>query len=490
MSTTIDLNLSFSEIRRALRQPLKNSTVAYRGSAMGVDSATGRVRPLVPGDDFAGFTSARADNRTFSTGADPLLAQLVVEGLVELTIAGVVATSLGATVYATDENTFTLTAGGSTIGTVQQFVSAGVAVVAFSAFAVAGASSSGGSSGGGSGGGGGSDIDSLTLVASGAAEGQPDEFQDAFSWAASYDGSGDPTGYTIEGTTIATAVTAVGDFWRVTGAVKYTSGALILTAVEAAALQTAAIGATTSIRHGARILVTSTSSAFIAGAYIWDSGNTLFVPEAVPRLTLAQRDAWVATSPTLVAGQKIFVTDVGSIIDDGGVTRVPGGEQVWCAGIGFLWTRPVVYADMRMSTGISGGPNTLRTLVSPASVAGPYSRAHISGFIEFSAGAATKDITVTINGNTVYLVAGIAAGTRMFGVSKSMYGYGPSKQKLGATSGVTDAGAPGTAAYRDLTINCATTALTVTFVTTTTGDLASITRASLSIVDDLIGLET
>jgi hypothetical protein len=137
MSTAIDLNLSFAEIRRALRQPLADSTIAYRGSAMGVDSTTGRVRPLVAGDDFAGFSTARADNRTFSTGADPLLAQLVVEGLVELTVDGAVATSLGGTVYADDDNTFTLTSsGGSIVGTVQQFVSAGVAVVAFNALAV------------------------------------------------------------------------------------------------------------------------------------------------------------------------------------------------------------------------------------------------------------------------------------------------------------------------------------------------------------------
>lgn len=139
MSTTIDLNLSFSEIR-ASRQPLASSTIAYRGSAMGVSS--GAVRPLVSGDVFAGFLTGRADNRSFASGANPLRVQLVSQGLVELEVAGVLTTSLGAVVYATDENTFTLTSGGSVIGVVQECATDGTALVSFEAFGVAGSTSS------------------------------------------------------------------------------------------------------------------------------------------------------------------------------------------------------------------------------------------------------------------------------------------------------------------------------------------------------------
>lgn len=139
MSTTKDLNLSFAEIGRSLRQPLANSTIAYRGSAMGFSS--GRVRPLVSGDDFAGFLTAKSDNRAFAAGADPLPVQLITQGLVEIAVTGVVSTSVGATVYASDENTFNLTSG-STVGTVQVWVKDGIAIVAFEAFAMGGSSGS------------------------------------------------------------------------------------------------------------------------------------------------------------------------------------------------------------------------------------------------------------------------------------------------------------------------------------------------------------
>ena len=112
--------------------PLASSTTVYEGAAIGIDSATGRARSVVAGDLFAGFACHQASSVADVSGAAPSLVCLVCAGEVQLAVASAVATSVGASVFATDDDTFALS-GTTLVGTIVRVPSDGVAVVAFRA---------------------------------------------------------------------------------------------------------------------------------------------------------------------------------------------------------------------------------------------------------------------------------------------------------------------------------------------------------------------
>lgn len=131
--TTLAVNLPRAyELGERNHLPVIASDIIYEGAAVGIVAGTGHTRPLVAGDRFGGFAVAKADN---SAGAAAAINVEVMEcGEVELTVSGVVITDILQPVYATDDNTFTLSpVGGSFIGFVKRFVSSGVAVVDFDA---------------------------------------------------------------------------------------------------------------------------------------------------------------------------------------------------------------------------------------------------------------------------------------------------------------------------------------------------------------------
>lgn len=112
--------------------PVIGSDIIYQGAAVGLVDASGLARPLVAGDRFAGFAEAKADNS--SGAASAINVNLVKRGRVELSVSGLVITDHGLPVYATDDNAFQLSpVGGSFIGYVDRFISAGVGIVAFDA---------------------------------------------------------------------------------------------------------------------------------------------------------------------------------------------------------------------------------------------------------------------------------------------------------------------------------------------------------------------
>ena len=116
--------------------PMVATDIIYEGAAVGIAAASGNARPLTAGDAFAGFCIQNADNATGSAG--DVRVQVKTHGEVQLPVANVAATDLGKPVYASDDDTFVLTAtGNSYIGKVKRFVSTGVAVVAFDVRVVA-----------------------------------------------------------------------------------------------------------------------------------------------------------------------------------------------------------------------------------------------------------------------------------------------------------------------------------------------------------------
>lgn len=108
------------------------SDITYEGAAVGESSATGTGRPLVAGDAFRGFAFRQCDNSAGAASDKKI--DLVVKGLVDLPITSVAITDTDATVYASDDDTFTLSSTGNTaIGKVAEIVATGTARVAFEA---------------------------------------------------------------------------------------------------------------------------------------------------------------------------------------------------------------------------------------------------------------------------------------------------------------------------------------------------------------------
>ena len=111
--------------------PVVASDIIYEGAAVG--SSSGNARPLVAGDPFLGLAEAKADNSTGSAG--DINVRVRHEGLVVLAVTGVTGVGdVGADVYASDDDTFTLTASTNTqIGWVHRHISGTSVVVRFKA---------------------------------------------------------------------------------------------------------------------------------------------------------------------------------------------------------------------------------------------------------------------------------------------------------------------------------------------------------------------
>lgn len=112
--------------------PMVATDIVYAGAAVG-DNGSGVARPLVSADPFLGFCTEKADNSTGAASA--INCKVRSKGVVKLSVTGVSSTAdVTEKVYATDDDTFTLTASGaSAIGRVLRWVSGAVCLVRFQA---------------------------------------------------------------------------------------------------------------------------------------------------------------------------------------------------------------------------------------------------------------------------------------------------------------------------------------------------------------------
>ncbi len=112
--------------------PVIASDIIYEGAAVGIVKATGHARPLTSTDSFGGFALRQADNSSGAAAA--INVNVITEGEIELTVTGVTITDLRQPVYATDDDTFTMSpVGGVFIGFVKRFVTTNTAVIDFDA---------------------------------------------------------------------------------------------------------------------------------------------------------------------------------------------------------------------------------------------------------------------------------------------------------------------------------------------------------------------
>lgn len=121
----------FRNLAPSIEIPAVATDIIYRGAAVGDSSGTGR--PLVAGDGFMGFTDAQCDNSAGAASAKNI--DVIPEGEVLLAVTSVAsADDVGATVYASDDDTYTLASTSNTaIGKVTQWVTSTSCWVKFQA---------------------------------------------------------------------------------------------------------------------------------------------------------------------------------------------------------------------------------------------------------------------------------------------------------------------------------------------------------------------
>jgi predicted RecA/RadA family phage recombinase len=107
-SRAYDLNpMEYGEL------PVIASDIIYEGAAVGESVSTGTARPLVAADTFLGFAAENVDNSTGAAAAKNV--KLITTGAVWLTVTnGDNINDVGDTVYASDDDTFTLASTGNT----------------------------------------------------------------------------------------------------------------------------------------------------------------------------------------------------------------------------------------------------------------------------------------------------------------------------------------------------------------------------------------
>lgn len=104
--------------------------IIYEGAAVG-DNASGAARPLVAGDPFLGFCVRRVDNSTGAAGDRRVKVRR--KGIVVIPVVGVTGIGkIGDTVYAADDDTFTLSStNNSAIGKITDVISSTTCKVYF-----------------------------------------------------------------------------------------------------------------------------------------------------------------------------------------------------------------------------------------------------------------------------------------------------------------------------------------------------------------------
>lgn len=109
--------------------PVIASDIIYEGAAVG-DNGSGYARPLAAGDPFRGFAIEKVDNSTGAAGDKRVKVKKWGEAVLPITSLAI--TDVGKAVYASDDDTFTLTAGSNShIGFVSRWIATGSGVVAF-----------------------------------------------------------------------------------------------------------------------------------------------------------------------------------------------------------------------------------------------------------------------------------------------------------------------------------------------------------------------
>lgn len=109
--------------------PVAGSEIIYQGAALSCNSS-GYVKGITDGDTFAGFAEDNCDNSDGSDGAKNV--RVRKKGSILLEISGLTLADVNKSVYATDDNTFTLSSTNAVyIGQISRIDASGAALVDF-----------------------------------------------------------------------------------------------------------------------------------------------------------------------------------------------------------------------------------------------------------------------------------------------------------------------------------------------------------------------
>lgn len=109
--------------------PVIAADIIYKGAAVG-DNGSGYARPLQAGDPFRGFADYQCDNSAGSAGDKTI--RVKTRGMIKLPITSLAITDVGKDVFASDDDTFTLTQSTNTrIGRVAAWIETGYGIIEF-----------------------------------------------------------------------------------------------------------------------------------------------------------------------------------------------------------------------------------------------------------------------------------------------------------------------------------------------------------------------
>lgn len=130
MALSADREVKFYASAELIDLPVDDNVVIYKGALVGRNRATGYARPLVAGDEFLGVAYRQVDNTVAGHTAGGLRVRLHQALDIVHAVSGVVQGDIGRVVYASADDTLTLSsAGNSRIGRVVAVESTNVARV-------------------------------------------------------------------------------------------------------------------------------------------------------------------------------------------------------------------------------------------------------------------------------------------------------------------------------------------------------------------------
>ncbi len=119
MALTADRNVDFYTSQELIDLPVDDNVKIYKGAFVGRNRATGYARCLVAGDEFLGIAYRHADNTATGHTAGGVTVRLHQSVDVVHALTGVISGDIGKDVYASADDTLTLTpTGNSRIGRV------------------------------------------------------------------------------------------------------------------------------------------------------------------------------------------------------------------------------------------------------------------------------------------------------------------------------------------------------------------------------------
>jgi hypothetical protein len=128
VALSTDVNRTY-ELGNINQIPVKGGSLIYQGAAIG-SNASGCAKSIQSGDKFLGFAEERIDNSKGADGEKNI--RIRKRGALLLEISNLTLADINKPVYATDDNSFTLSSTNAVcIGQVSRIDASGLALVEF-----------------------------------------------------------------------------------------------------------------------------------------------------------------------------------------------------------------------------------------------------------------------------------------------------------------------------------------------------------------------